>query len=401
MRHLAHGRPKPMLAVLVCFAAIATISGCSDGSPTGSGSSSGGSNSSSSTTTGSAAAPTDTTWLCRPGLANNPCTSNLDYTTVKADGSTTVTRVAPVPDPPVDCFYVYPTVSEQTTENADLTIDPAETTWAIEQAARFSQICNVWAPMYQQGTLLALAQANGLSMDPAVLNVAYQSLLSGWQDYLAHHNNGRPIVFLAHSQGSTLTMRLLSEVVEANPALLHQVVSAIIPGGNVEVPTVVGGSGTFSQLPLCRSPGQISCVIAYSTYPSLPPANAVFSRPGEGVSTGEPGDPATTQVACVNPATLGGGTAPLDTFLTTQESPTPGITVTTPWVEYPGRYIATCTSEADATWLEAVATPGDPRPVVTVKSPQLGYHPYDLNLPLGNLVPEVQAQVAAYLAANP
>jgi hypothetical protein len=393
MQRRVHGQLKKVLALVVSFVAIAALSACGTGPSTESGQSSG-------TTTEQAPAPTDTTWLCRPGLANDPCTSDLDFTTVRADGSTTVVNVAPATNAPVDCFYVYPTVSEQQTENADLTVEPAETNVAIEQAARFSQVCNVWAPMYRQGTMLALEQSKGMGMSPAVLDVAYQSLLSGWQDYLAHHNDGRPIVFLGHSQGSTLLMRLLSTEVESNPALLDQVVLAVIPGGNVEVPTVVGGSGTFAHLPACRFLGQSSCIVAYSTYPGEPPADSSFTRPGKGISTGAPGDPATTQVMCVNPAALGGGSGPLDSFFTVQQSPTPGVAVTTPWVEYPGRYIATCKSAGDATWLDAAAAPGDTRPVATEKLPQFGLHSDDINLSLGNLVPVVQAAVATYQAAD-
>ncbi|HTN79059.1 MAG TPA: DUF3089 domain-containing protein, partial [Acidimicrobiales bacterium] len=57
---------------------------------------------------------------------------------------------------PVDCFYVYPTVSTQAGPNADLTIEPAEKTVAEAQASRFSSVCNVWAPMYRQVTLSSL-----------------------------------------------------------------------------------------------------------------------------------------------------------------------------------------------------------------------------------------------------
>src|SRR5271170_8408412 len=49
-----------------------------------------------------------TVWLCRPGLSDNPCTSNLTTTVVRANGSTSVQRGRPARNPPIDCFYVYP-----------------------------------------------------------------------------------------------------------------------------------------------------------------------------------------------------------------------------------------------------------------------------------------------------
>ena len=64
-------------------------------------------------------------------------------------------NVQPARPPPrrVDCFYVYPTVSGQKTGNANLNIDPEERSIALFQAARFSQACRVFAPMYRQLTL--------------------------------------------------------------------------------------------------------------------------------------------------------------------------------------------------------------------------------------------------------
>src|SRR5688500_14704099 len=49
-------------------------------------------------------------WLCRPGN-NDVCDTDLDTTVVRADGTKEVRPFAPAVDAPVDCFYVYPTVS--------------------------------------------------------------------------------------------------------------------------------------------------------------------------------------------------------------------------------------------------------------------------------------------------
>ena len=91
-----------------------------------------------------------TVWLCRPGLAANPCAGDLATNVLTGRGvSSIVTPTVAVsgPQSKVDCFYVYPTVSGQTTQNADLTIDPIEIATARAQASRFSADCRVWAPM--------------------------------------------------------------------------------------------------------------------------------------------------------------------------------------------------------------------------------------------------------------
>src|SRR5579859_6871466 len=52
-------------------------------------------------------------WLCRPGQADDPCVSDLTATAVLASGASRVERASVAAHPPVDCFYVYPTVSGQ------------------------------------------------------------------------------------------------------------------------------------------------------------------------------------------------------------------------------------------------------------------------------------------------
>src|SRR5580698_3650570 len=80
---------------------------------------------------GSAAAikikPAKTVWLCKPGIAADPCTGPLTSTVVQTDGETSEEKAKKNSRAPIDCFYVYPTVSEQPTTNANLEIEPQET----------------------------------------------------------------------------------------------------------------------------------------------------------------------------------------------------------------------------------------------------------------------------------
>src|SRR5580658_4659270 len=59
--------------------------------------------------------PAGTVWLCRPGLAGDPCTGNLDLTIVPAHGARTVVRAPERQTSPFDCFYVYGTIGGQQT----------------------------------------------------------------------------------------------------------------------------------------------------------------------------------------------------------------------------------------------------------------------------------------------
>jgi hypothetical protein len=339
-----------------------------------------------------------TVWLCRPGQAIDPCAGNLAATAVNSKGATTPVPNAPAAAPKFDCFYVYPTVSTQRTANANLRIQPAEIAAAAAQAAPFSQVCKVWAPMYRQRTSLDLQK--GLGNDPTADQVAYASLLSGWQDYLAHDNDGRPVIFIGHSQGAAMLIRLLRNVIDPSPTLRHLMVSAIILGGNVQVPTGKTVGGSFKNIPTCTSAGQTGCVIAYSSFASMPPSGAFFGRPGQGVSL-QSRQTATAgqQVACVNPVTFARSSGALLPYFLTVTSKMPGVDVTTPWVTYPGLYTAQCTSRGGATWLQIKVqkSPGDPRPTVTATlGPDWGLHLSDVNLALGNLVHDVQLQEAVY-----
>ncbi|MDA8341779.1 MAG: DUF3089 domain-containing protein, partial [Actinomycetota bacterium] len=337
-----------------------------------------------------------TVWLCRPGQAHDPCVSPLAATVVPANGVRTTQAMPPDTASPFDCFYVYPTVSTQPSDNANLEVQPAEKAAAKLQASRFSSVCRVWAPMYRQRTEASLLK--GLGADPSADQVAYASLLSAWRDYLNHDNRGRPIVFIGHSQGAAMLIRLLASQVDPDPTLRARTVVAILAGGNVTVPTGKEAGATFRHLPLCTAPAQTGCIIAYSSFPSRPPADADFGRPGQGVSL-QSGQRATTglQVACTNPGALGGGTADLAPYFPSAGEPTPPPPITTPWVTYPDLYAATCTSEAGATWLQVDTLTTAGRPVVTeALGPAWGYHLDDINLALGNLVSDVAAAEAGY-----
>ena len=77
-------------------------------------------------------------WLCLPGRADS-CSTPLATTALSPNGYGSNGRSAVAKDPPIDCFYVYPTVSDQKTGNANLNVDPEERSIALYQAARYSQ----------------------------------------------------------------------------------------------------------------------------------------------------------------------------------------------------------------------------------------------------------------------
>jgi hypothetical protein len=302
-----------------------------------------------------------------------------------------------------DCFYVYPTVSQEHSENTGLTVTKAEEAVAIDQAAPFSRVCNVWAPMYRSQTSSTVTRglAGATSLLQSTFAVAYDSVLSSWQSFLAHDDNNLPIVLIGDSQGSAILIHLISTELDHQPSVLQRLLVAIIVGGNLQVPTRETVGATFSNVPLCTSASETGCAIAFSSFPSEPPPDSVFGRPGQGVSlqsgqTAKEGQ----QVACVNPAALDGGTAVLSPFFLAVTQEGLGPPVSTPWVTYPDLYSANCEQGGGATWLQVttLAGPADHRPVVNEEplGPTWGYHGDEFSLTVGDLLDDVTGEESAW-----
>jgi Protein of unknown function (DUF3089) len=360
----------------------------------------------STTTTTISALSGSTVWLCKPGMVNDPCAYSPTVTAVYANGaqgpsSFPASSQASNPSK-FDCFFVYPTVSQAKTANTGLAPGSGEIGAAVDLASPFSKVCSVWAPMYRSATAKSIEAGlyGRLSVLTSTFNVAYASLLNGWNDFLAHEDNGRPVILIGDSQGSAILIHLISTVLDKEPSVLHRLVLAIIAGGNLQVPLGKTVGATFKHVPVCTRESESGCAIAFSSFPSEPPSDALFGRPGQGVSlqsdqTAKSGE----QVACVNPAALGGGTSELGTYFLSGSQTALHPAASTHWVFYPDMYSATCESSGGATWLQVTHTAGssDKRPLVQESlGPLWGYHGVDINLALGNLVLDVAAAEASW-----
>jgi hypothetical protein len=347
-----------------------------------------------------------TVWLCRPGLADNPCAADRTATLVAADGATHTQRAITAKSRPVDCFYVYPTVSLQPTMNANLNIDPNQISVAIAQASRFSQVCRVYAPIYRQLTLAAIG--GGATRANAAL--AYGDVRSAWRDYLAHYNDGRGVVLIGHSQGAGMLTQLVKQEIDPNKKARRRLTSALLLGGNVLVPRGKDVGGDFKHVKACRSPKQTGCVVAYSTFKEPPPANAIFGRSNTGFNQVRGGGTAASksEVLCTNPASLRGGTAVAHPYFPTHLNlgvlggalPADVLAATpTPWVSYPGLYKISCRNEHGASWLQVddQRQAGDTRPeLINSLGATWGLHLVDVNIDQGDLVALVARQGAAW-----
>jgi len=367
-----------------------------------------------------AAAPADYAdpahWLCRPGRAD-ACAANLDATVIAADGSMTHEAYHADPDAPIDCFYVYPTVSHEPTGNADLAIDSDLTFVALQQFARFGARCRLFAPVYRQITipgLLALFSGKPLPMNR---DLGYSDVLAAWQNYLAVDNHGRGFVLVGHSQGTGVLARLVREEIDGKP-IQAQLVSALLIGGAlgaVRVETGDASAFAFPHIPVCRANAEIGCVIGFSSFRAeTPPApGTLFEKAPEG-----------THPVCANPAALDGGSGTLDAYLSTSgaliASPEPKTPfawtdpphpIETPFVKIPGLLSASCVENGQVVYLAVSrnAAPDGGR-ASDIKGdlidssgkllPSWGLHLIDVNLTMGNLLTIVGDETGAYLAQS-
>ena len=347
-------------------------------------------------------------WLCLPKRAD-PCTRVIDTTALNANGYGSVGRIEPaeLPVPAIDCFYVYPTVSRDPGSNSDLDMGPEEQSVAYVQFARFSTVCRTFAPKYRQATLAALLGAmNGTGNPARSMGIAYQDVVAAWRHYLDRYNEGRPFVLIGHSQGTIHLSQLLAREIEGSSAA-ERMLSALLIGFNIEVPEGKLVGGTFRKTPLCSRPGESGCVVTYTSFRATnpPPPGALFGR------ASRPG----MTVGCTNPARLGGGSGPLDSYWYAG----PSVTATqtpiawssegappTPFLRTDDLVSAACVNRGNAGYLSVLvnADPADPRTdripgdvaFGGAVQPGWGLHLADMNLTMGDLLALVEAQAEAF-----
>jgi hypothetical protein len=353
-------------------------------------------------TTGLAAAgpaAAETVWLCKPGKRNDPCSTSLSTTRVSPSGDVRAReRPKRVRRPKVDCFYVYPTVSDDRAPQADKSIDPELRSIALYQAARYRQHCRVFAPVYRQITLQGLINPD--TVTPEMRATAYGDVREAWRTYLRKHNKGRGVILIGHSQGTFMLRPLVQQEIDTKPRVRRRIVGAYLLGGGVLVPKGRDVGGDFKRVRACRRASQVGCVIAYSLFGPEVPADPRFGRSQQ--------DP-NLEVLCNNPANLRrGGSGRLDAIVpskpfdrgTTMGGLTNQVGFTSPdvstaWISAPDSYSGQCVTQNGATVLRTAPLNGAPT-LRALPDESWGLHLADANLPLGNLLRIARAQIRAY-----
>jgi hypothetical protein len=346
---------------------------------------------------------TATRWLCRPdlALADDPCRSaDLTATELHADGTRTLVAHHAAANPSVDCFYVYPTVDLELVpgNHEDLADTRRMRATAVAQAARFTEACALWVPLYHQVTIGTYLQPKGVL--ERGLSIGFADIERAFAEYLAHADASRKIVLVGHSQGAEMVNRLLRRFFDDDPAMRARLLLAMPIGGDVD--TLAGSTrgGTAKNIPTCTRADETGCIVAYRSYAA-----------GERVEPDRWAPPAGHETVCTSPGD------PRPTLSRTYFAVWPELRrfmhgvddVTTPFVLLRDFYAARCVRGPDGyAWLEVSQqpSPNDKRqgPVDLrdrrFRIGNLGLHILDMQLAQGDLV-DMVARRAAVLATPP
>ena len=247
-----------------------------------------------------ASADAKVVWLCKPGQKANPCEPSLTTTNFSPKAKRLgVEHVRRAKRRQADCFYVYPTVSDQKQPQATQVVDDVLRSIALYQAARYSRDCRVFAPVYRQVTVQGLLQPS--TVTPEMREQGYDDVVEAWRAYLRRFNHGRGVVLIGHSQGTFVLRRLIREEIDPKASARRRLVSAVLLGGNVTVKKGSDRGGDFKQVRACRRASQRRLRGRLLDLQRARPQNSLFGR------ATEPG----REILCTNPAALGGGSAKL------------------------------------------------------------------------------------------
>ncbi len=167
-----------------------------------------------------------------------------------------------------DVFFVHPTSyldsSKPSGWNASLKDVKlnlyTDFTSILNQASIFNQAGKIYAPRYRQAHIQSYSPVNYADTLKAIaaFELAYQDVKAAFEYYLAHYNNGKPIIIASHSQGSTHSKRLLKEFFDNKP-LSKKLVAAYVVGMAID-------PGDYTQLKACETPESTGCICAWRTY---------------------------------------------------------------------------------------------------------------------------------------
>ncbi|MDE5759205.1 MAG: DUF3089 domain-containing protein [Allobaculum sp.] len=133
-------------------------------------------------------------------------------------------------DKEADVFLVCPTIDMK--EETNMSLEDEENMASFLGALNmergiYEEATTLYAPYYQQAAMMTYDLDQ--ETREAILEVAYQDVSNAFAYYLAHYNQGRPIVLAGFSQGADMCYRLMMEYFD-DPKLQDQLVATYAIG---------------------------------------------------------------------------------------------------------------------------------------------------------------------------
>jgi hypothetical protein len=166
----------------------------------------------------------------------------------------------------VDVFFLYPTSytgkagpHEWNAAISDAKISEKTDKTSIKfQASIFNGSARVFAPRYRQAHLHSFFTKDNKRAAEKALAIAYEDVKNAFEYYLAHYNEGRPIIIAGHSQGGLHGSTILKEYFDEK-ALQDKLVVAYLVGYPVL-------KDQYENIPVCETPDQTGCFCSWRTF---------------------------------------------------------------------------------------------------------------------------------------
>jgi len=165
----------------------------------------------------------------------------------------------------VDVFFVHPTTYTskpiQDSWNAPVThakLNKITDGSTIQyQASIFNAAGRIYAPRYRQAHLKAYYM-DDKKQAKQIFDLAYSDVRAAFKYYLEHHNDGRPFIIASHSQGTTHTSRLITEMIDGQ-ALQDQLVAAYLIGMPI-------AKDIYDHVTPCQGATDTGCFVSWRTF---------------------------------------------------------------------------------------------------------------------------------------
>ena len=206
--------------------------------------------------------------LVSPDYSQNEAWAALPWTKDHADLLPDSSLTDRQQDAEVDVFFIHPTTygyrkgftGWNGSINSEKLNQRTDTSTIMYQASIFNGVGRVFAPRYRQAHLhayYAYTKEKRKSDAIGAFKLAYKDVATAFSYYLQNHNNGRPIVIAAHSQGTTHSILLLKQFFDGK-LLQKQLVAAYLVGMPV-------AKDTFNTISVCENPTQTGCFCSWRT----------------------------------------------------------------------------------------------------------------------------------------